>query len=222
LDGIELPASAEQFMQPTRFFNSGHPSIVEYVDGLGLDGRGPEEKAAVLFGLVRDEINYEFEVKVSEELYVASTVLARAGGFCVQKASLFCALCRAAGIPAGIVLSDLKDHILHERKVKEIGTNVMYYHGLNALHIGGKWIYADASLTSDILDRRGCGIPEFDADKGCLIPEKSAGGEPNCEYVRFHGLFAELPFKRLLKGFREHYKHLSDDEVHKRFERENG
>ncbi len=122
-------------LAPTHYVDAAHPAVGECVARLGLRDGAPAARAAALFRFVRDEVRYEFMAKVTPEEYLASTVLRDGRGFCVQKAVLLCAPARAARIPCALVLRDLVDHSLSPRIARALGTNVMFHHGLNALHV---------------------------------------------------------------------------------------
>jgi hypothetical protein len=158
-----------------------------------------------LFQHVRDEIRYEFRAKLTREEYVASRVLNEGKGFCVQKAVLLCALARSAEIPAAIVLCDLRDQSLSNRITSAMGTNTMYHHGLNALFLDGRWLLADASLSPDVVSRKGYRIVDFDGMKDALHAPTRLDGSPHAEYIAFHGLHVDLPFDEMLRAFMTAY-----------------
>jgi transglutaminase-like putative cysteine protease len=154
---------------PTRFIDGDHPSITGKVRELGVVNDSPRERATRLFQFVRDRIGYEFKAKLNQEDYIASNVLAARMGFCVQKAVLLCALGRAAGIPAALVLTNLRDHTLPEKLRQGMCTDVLYYHGLAAFHLEGRWVKADASLTAELVARKGYRLVEFDGAADALL-----------------------------------------------------
>jgi transglutaminase-like putative cysteine protease len=58
---------------------------------------------------VRDEIKYNmYTPKFLPEHFLASNILAKNEGYCVQKAVLLVALARAAGIPAGLGFAKIR------------------------------------------------------------------------------------------------------------------
>ena len=195
----------ERCLSATPFVDCDSPEIqarsAEICQGLAT----PRDKAVQLFQHVRDEIRYEFRAKLTREEYVASRVLNDGKGFCVQKAVLLCALARSARIPAAIVLCDLRDQSLSKRITLAMGTNTMYHHGLSALFLDGRWILADASLSPDVVSRKGYRIVDFDGTKDALHSATRLDGSPHAEYIRFHGLNVELPFDEMLRAFMTAY-----------------
>ncbi len=201
---LELPEPAD-CLGPTPYIESTHPDVLARLASLGIDSLGPEDKAAALFRHVRDRIRYEFLAKITPEEYHASHVLSVGRGFCVQKSVLLAALARAAGIPAALVLTDLKDLTLSPKIVAALGTDVMHFHGLNAFHLGGRWRFADASLSPDVVSRKGYRLVEFDGRRDALLAADTAAGQPHAVYAKFHGVFADLPFDRMMEAFIQAY-----------------
>lgn len=198
--------TVEECLAPTRFVESTHPEIVARVEALGVHSLEPAARAAALFHHVRDTIRYEFMAKVTPDEYRASYALREGKGFCVQKAVLLCALSRAVGVPCAIVLSDLVDESLSPKIARALGTNTMFHHGLNAFHIDGRWLKADASLSPDVTTRKGYRPVEFDGRKDALLPETTLAGSPHAKYVRFHGMYADLPFDQMIAAFMAAYQ----------------
>ena len=191
---------------PTRFINCAHGSIQKKVRELGVADLRPGERAVQLFQFVRDRISYEFKAKLKEEEYIASNVLAAGMGFCVQKAVLLCALARAAGVPAALVMTNLRDHTLPEKLREGMRTDVLYYHGLTAFHLHGRWVRADASLTAELVARKGYRLVEFDGHHDALLATTTETGEPHSQYIAVHGMFADLPFAAMIEAFQEGYR----------------
>ena len=205
-DAMLMPP-VDACLAPTHYVDAAHPAVGECVARLGLRDGAPAARAAALFRFVRDEVRYEFMAKMTPEEYLASTVLRDGRGFCVQKAVLLCALARAARIPCALVLSDLVDHSLSPRIARALGTNVMFHHGLNALHVEGRWLLVDASLSPDVTARKGYRVVEFDGTADAVLPETTLAGAPHATYARFHGAYAELPFDQMLAAFAAAYQY---------------
>ena len=201
----EVKIEPEECLHPTEFIDPTHPSIVECLASLQVDTLSPPEQAQVLFEFVRDKIRYEFMAKFEKDEYVASQTLAKGKGFCVQKALLLCALGRAAKIPTALVLSDLRDNTLPEKIVSAMGTNIMYHHGFNAFYLNGSWIKVDASLSADLVAKKGYRLVEFDGERDALQEATTQAGNPHAEYVCIHGLYADLPFDQMIQTFMNAY-----------------
>lgn len=198
--------SVEACLAPTRFIESRHPAILARVEQLNVRALPEAQRAAALFRHVRDDVQYEFRAKLTEEEYLASYVLEVGRGFCVQKSVLLCALARAVDLPCALVLTDLTDATLSPKVVQAIGTNTMFHHGLVAFFLGGRWLKADASLSPDVVTRKGYRRVEFDGTADALLSDTTLAGAPHATYVRFHGLYADLPFEQMLSAFAKAYE----------------
>ncbi|MBN1344268.1 MAG: transglutaminase family protein [Phycisphaerae bacterium] len=199
----------------TRFIDSEHPRIQETIRRLELKALSPRERARRLFTFVRDDIAYEFAIRFTPEQYVASYVLQDGKGFCVRKAVLLCALGRAAEIPTALVLSDLRDFTLSTDVKAALHTDVMYHHGLSALHVNGTWLLADASLTPELNRRKGYRLVEFDGARDALLPDTTLNGSPHVQYVAFHGLYADLPYDQMMQAFQRGYANADRSKIPK-------
>src|SRR3990167_10527059 len=87
---------------------------------------------------VRDGLRYApYRLDLTPEGMRASTVLANGYGWCVPKAVLLAAGCRAAGIPARLGFADVRNHLSTERMRKSMETEIFYWHGYTELWIEG-------------------------------------------------------------------------------------
>lgn len=96
-----------------------------------------EEIVFRIFYFTRDQILYDPSFPFRQ----ASYVLVRQLGNSLGKACLLAALCRNAGIPAGLIFQQVKD-LKTERNSK---SQRLEYHVVNAVYLGEKWIKLDAS-----------------------------------------------------------------------------
>jgi transglutaminase-like putative cysteine protease len=197
------PASC---LAPSQFIDSRDQRI-ESLSGLLTRGLDQRAQTVRLFRYVRDEVHYEFRAKFSPKEYVASYVLEKGRGFCVQKAVLLCALARAAQIPAALVISDLQDHTLPPKITAAMGTDTMFHHGLNAFYLEGRWLLADASLSPDVVTRKRFRPVDFDGKGDALHSTTRLDDTPHAQYVRFHGLYADLDYESMMSQFAAAYAH---------------
>jgi len=195
----------ETCLGPTKFIDSDHQRICEQAKSLTSDTDSHPEKAAAMFQFVREQIPYEFMLRVHTSAFVASNILEERRGFCVRKAVLLTALARSAGIPSALVFCDMRDHTLPQRLTDAMGTDIMYHHGLNAFFLDGHWRLADATLSTELVERLGSRATQFDGAGDALLPAHSTSGQPHTEILHFHGMYADLPFQDMLSGFAQGY-----------------
>lgn len=198
---LDHSLSPSDCLRSTPVIDADAPSIRGVADHLCRDASTARERAARAFNFVRDEIRYEFRARLTVDEYRASHVLAERKGFCVQKAVLLCALLRAASVPAAIVLCDLKDRTLPLRIVRAMGTDTMFHHGLTGIYLDGAWRLADAALSPDVVARKRYRTVEFDGTSDALLPTSTLDGAPHAEVVRFHGMYADLPFEQMISAY---------------------
>ena len=92
------------FLSPAEYIDSDHDGISSKAEQVAGAAPDPAERARRLYAAVRDGIRYDPYVDYTDrESYRASSVLAKGQAYCVGKASLYVALCRASGIPAQYV-----------------------------------------------------------------------------------------------------------------------
>ena len=199
-----MPAPSD-CLKATDIIDADHPALRDCLARLDVLPLPLPERAAALFRFVRDQVQYEFSAKMRRDEYVASHVLTEAKGYCVQKAVLLCALGRAAGIPTALVLTDLRDCTLSPRIREMMGTDIMHHHGLNAFYLDGRWLKADASLSPDIMQRKGYRMVEFNGQQDALLAPTTLAGQPHAEYLVFHGLYDDLPYEQIMAAFRAAY-----------------
>jgi len=189
------PADPAACLGPTDVIESEQPAIRDLAQRLtaGLDS--PPDKARALFDYVRDEIVYNFApLLATRSDWRASATLARGDGFCQQKALLLAALARAVGIPSQIGFQHLKDYkLLETRYVSVLPDGVIPFHGLNALYLNGRWIWADATLDAGLSERRGYRLVEFRADEDMLLPATDLAGRPHFDFLAEFGPYPDLP-----------------------------
>src|ERR1700744_5886363 len=128
-DIVRDSAGFDAYLRPGALIDSDHPKIVDYARRVAGEG-SPREKALRLYYAVRDGLRYDpYNTPMKSEAYRASTTLATGHGYCVNKAGLMAALCRASGIPARVGYADVRNHMTTRRLSELMGCDVFYYHG---------------------------------------------------------------------------------------------
>lgn len=198
----------EIYLQPTKFFDFNKSKVkqkaLEIINGCESD----KEKAIALFYWVRDEIKYNMQLFVPKIInnFKASKVIQKHQGFCVSKSILLSTLARAVGIPARIHLVDLINHLVSQKIIDFMGTNVMYYHGFSELFIDGKWVKLTPSFDKDTAIKGGfLPMVEFDGENDAVFPPYDIKGNKFGEYVGDRGVHADLPLDEIDKVFEEKY-----------------
>ena len=85
------------YLRPATFIDSAHPAIVARLETVLEPGADNVANAVALYYHVRDGLRYNpYSLGTSAQDYLASTTLESGEGWCVPKALVLAALCRAA------------------------------------------------------------------------------------------------------------------------------
>jgi transglutaminase-like putative cysteine protease len=185
----------QECLLPTDVIDSDHPLVKETAEKVVRRAKAPVEIARRIFYFVRDDIKYNFAPLLrSREDWKASSTLERGDGFCQQKAVLFAALLRAAGVPSQVAFQHIKDYkLLGTRYEPYMPDGVLPFHGLTVVYLNGRWLWEDATLDSGLCNRRGYRLVEFSAEGEALLPATDLQGHPHFEFLGDFGPYPDLP-----------------------------
>ena len=201
-----MPETFRSFLAPTPRIDSDHPSIRLLAINLTEGATNVCENAVRLFRFVRDAVRYNPYAPLMDEAdYVASTILERGEGYCVQKAILLCALARAAEIPCRLKFADIRSHIVPAELARMMGTDLFTYHGYVEMALGNRWLAAVPAFDRATCERQGYRLVEFDGRSDAVLPATDLSGRPHFEYVREIGTYADVPYDEIIEAFRRVY-----------------
>jgi transglutaminase-like putative cysteine protease len=186
--------STSVYLAPAEYIDSDHPTIRRQVSLLGVGQDDHRRAARVLYTFVRD-LPYRIEDFGSIDTYRASAVLAREYGYCVPKAGLLAALCRATGIPARVAFADVQNHLASPRLLRLMGTDTFAWHGYTELWLGGRWVHVSPTFDRETCDRLGVPPLPFDGTNDALLQAFTGGG--TMTYRTWHGAFHDIPARFL-------------------------
>jgi len=132
-------------------------------------------------------------------------VLAAGGGYCVGKAALFAALCRAGGIPARVAFGDVTNHLSSEKLREKMGTNYFAWHGFTEVKLSDRWVRASPTFNSTLCDRFGVPALDFDGSCDALLQAYDSEGRTFMRYEVMHGAFHDVPTKFLIAEMARRY-----------------
>lgn len=194
------------YLSPAEYVDSDHPAILARAEKLTRGAASDAERAVVLYQAVRDDIRYDPYVDYTDhESFRASSVLAAGRGYCVGKAALYAALCRAVEIPACIGLSDVRNHLSTPRLLEAVGTDVFSYHGYVEIHLGGRWLKATPTFNASLCAKLGVEPLPFDGVSDALFQPYDGEGRAFMDYIVNHGTFFDVPAKFLMNEFMRLY-----------------
>ena len=206
-----LPIMNAAALNATTMVDSDHPAVIAFAreHARGVDER---ERAVALHYAVRDGFRYDpYRIDMSVHGLKASTVLANGYGWCVPKAALLAAACRAAGIPARVGYADVRNHLTTERMRRNMGTDLFVWHGYTDIWLDGAWVKSTPAFNLELCERFGLLPLEFDGRADSIYHPFDRAGNRHMEYVTLHGAFDDVPRQRILDGFRVHYPNMPLD-----------
>lgn len=202
---MDNSTQSQDYLSATAFMDFDHPTVKAFA----LDhakGESDRERAVALYYAVRDGFRYDpYQFDVSVVGLRASTVLAQGHGWCVNKAVLLAAVCRAVGIPARLGFADVKNHLSTERMRQSMDTDVFFYHGYTDILIDGEWRKATPAFNVELCDKFGLFPLEFDGQSDSIYHPFDKSGQRHMEYIRFRGEFADVPLQDILDTFGREY-----------------
>ena len=199
------PAPTAAALAPTPLIDSDHPAVIAFAQrhAAGSDDR---ERAVALCYAVRDGFRYDpYRVDLSPAGMRASTVLSVGVGWCVTKAGLLAAACRAVGIPARVGYADVRNHLSTERMRQTMQTDLFIWHGYTDIWLGGAWRKATPAFNIELCDRFGLLPLEFNGRDDSIYHPFDRAGNRHMEYVRQHGSFDDMPLARIVADFAKVY-----------------
>lgn len=200
----------QSYLEPTEFIDSQHPAVVSFAREIARAGDSDIGNAIALYSTIRDRIIYDPYVDYfNPRNYRASGVLAAGRGFCVGKAALLAATCRAIGIPARVGYADVRNHMTSPRLQQLIKTDVFIWHSYAELHLDGAWVKATPAFDSVLCARIGLAPLPFDGRTDSLFQEFDPQGRKHLEYLQDRGAFADVPFATITADLRIYYPALA-------------
>jgi len=197
------------YLSAAEYIDSDHPAIAALAARTVTPDLPAAEKAR-RFYLAAREIRYDPDLDYSDpEIYRASSVLQAGRAYCVGKAALFAALCRASGIPARVAFGDVTNHLSSEKLREKMGTNYFAWHGFTEMFLDGRWIKASPTFNSTLCARFGVAPLVFDGATDALLQAYDGAGRTFMKYEVLHGAFHDVPAKFLMVEMARLYPQLN-------------
>jgi transglutaminase-like putative cysteine protease len=198
----------EDCLASTTYLDSAHPEVSGFAERVCDEAGATDDRAraAALFLAVRDGIRYDpYAVSGDPDWYRASSIVHLRTAYCIPKAVLLSATCRAVGIPSRIAFADVRNHLQSAKLRERMGTDVFAFHGYSELWLGGRWLKVSSAFNRELCERFGTRVLAFDGRHDALMHPFDRSGHRHMEYVRQRGSFADLPFEEIMAGLADFY-----------------
>lgn len=206
---MNMPSNLADYLRPSQFIDSDHPLISEQMTALTDASATELENAVTLYYWVRDQIRYNpYLLNPEPEGFKASATLAAREGWCVPKAILLAALCRAAGILARVGFADVRNHLSTQRLRDTMNTDIFYFHGYTSIHLEDQWVKATPAFNIELCTKFGLQPLEFNGREDSLYHEFDVAGNRHMEYLNDRGEHLDLPYDEMAGVFRQHYPNM--------------
>ncbi len=205
-----LPTAA--CLAATPLIDSDHPAVLTFAraHGAGIDDR---ERAVALYHAVRDGFRYDmYRIDMSPAGMKASSVLALGHGWCVTKAALLAASCRAIGVPARLGYADVRNHLSTERMRQTLKTDLFIWHGYTDIWLDGAWRKATPAFNNSLCERFGLQPLEWNGVDDSIYHAYDRAGNRHMEYVHQRGSFDDMPLAQMTADFATTYPKLEGGE----------
>jgi len=192
-------------LAPTALIDSDHPDVMAFAreHAQGSDDR---ERAVSLYLAVRDQFRYDpYRIDLSPAAMKASAVISNGYGWCVPKAALMVAACRAAALPARLGYADVRNHLSTERLRQTMQTDVFIWHGYVDIWLDGQWVKATPAFNIELCDKFGLLPLEFDGRHDSIYHPFDKSGNRHMEYVQQRGTFDDMPLAQMVADFQTVY-----------------
>ena len=179
---------------------------MSYVEDVVAGVEQDTQRAVAVYYAIRDGILYDpYSADISVAGLKATTVLEERRGWCVSKAILLAACCRALGIPARLGYADVLNHLSTEKLRQRMKTNVFYWHGYTALYLDDRWVKATPAFNIELCEKFGLKPLEFNGRDDSIYHAFDQAGNRHMEYLHDRGQFLEPPIEAMRRTFDEHY-----------------
>lgn len=201
-----MNADIKPYLQATPVIEADDPAVAAFAGKSAGDATDPKTRVVRLYYAVRDGIRYDpYSIDLSVDGLRAGTTLATRRGWCVAKAILLAACCRALGIPARLGFADVRNHLSTARMREMMKTDVFYWHGYTSIFINNAWIKATPAFNIELCRRFHIIPMEFDGTHDSLYHPFDLAGNRHMEYLSHRGEFADVPIEAIRETFIREY-----------------
>jgi transglutaminase-like putative cysteine protease len=195
-----------EYVQPSATIDSHHTAVSAFAMENAGDARDSRQKAIRLYYAVRDSIRYDpYLIELTVDGLKASHTLSIGRGWCVPKAILLAACCRAMGIPARLGFADVRNHLSTARMRATMKTDIFYWHGYTAIYLDDIWVKATPAFNIELCERFRIQPLDFDGRNDSIYHPLDQNGNRHMEYLQYRGEFTDAPINQIIETFQREY-----------------
>lgn len=183
-----------------------HPLVAAFVAEHDAPAAADRMRVISLYYAVRDHIRYDpYSIDLSSHGLSASQAVATARGWCVSKAVLLTACCRAIGIPARPGYADVRNHLSTARLRELMQSDEFRWHGYTAILLDGVWVKATPAFNVELCEKFGLRPLDFNGHEDSIYHPFDLAGRQHMEYLRYRGEFFDVPIAEMSADFAAYY-----------------
>jgi transglutaminase-like putative cysteine protease len=195
------------FLEETHSLNFNHPDFNEFLKGFNFNDN-PTDNAKEAYFKIRDHFLYDpYHLDLSKKTLVASEIINKKRAWCVEKALIMVACCRAIGIPARFGFAIVTNHIGVEKLTNYLRRYEIVFHGYVEVFLENKWIKCTPAFDKRVCRLSGVSTLDWDGKSDSMFQEFE-NGKKFMEYLHFYGEFADIPFELMHQEMKKYYPHL--------------
>jgi transglutaminase-like putative cysteine protease len=194
------------YLQPSLTIDCDSRAVAAFAEKNTGNSADPREQAVSLYYAVRDGIRYDpYTIDLSIEGIRASATLKSGRGWCVAKAILLAACCRATRIPTRLGFADVRNHLTTQRMRDQMKTDLFFWHGYTSIYLEGVWVKATPAFNIELCERFRLKPLDFDGRSDSIYHPFDLEGKRHMEYLAYRGEFADVPLDQIAETFRREY-----------------
>ena len=194
------------YTSDTYFLDYKNQSIQDLIQPFQSNHLSSKEKTIGLYLKIRDGWRYNpYVISGRKEDYVASNLIKKKDGHCIDKSILLIAGLRALSIPARLHLAKVKNHIGVEKLTKMLGTNELTPHGMVDIFLDGKWLKATPAFNKELCEKCKVAPLDFDGEQDSIFQAYSETGQQFMEYLEDYGHFEDVPLDFIINNMKTNY-----------------